>query len=143
MIVRVRGLIPHDGKFLFVEANHDHPFWCLPGGKVEPSEAIVDAFRREIVEELGVEPAVGRLLYVYQFYKGDEESLEFFFEVTNGADYQVIDLSATSHGSHELLRTQFMAPSTAEVRPPFIRNLQPDDLSHATAWPLIINNLPN
>ena len=33
--------------------------WELPGGRVEPGESDVDAVRRECVEELGVEVAVG------------------------------------------------------------------------------------
>jgi 8-oxo-dGTP pyrophosphatase MutT (NUDIX family) len=35
-------------------------FWLLPGGKVEPGERIIDAARREAVEESGCEP--GELL---------------------------------------------------------------------------------
>lgn len=34
--------------------------WEFPGGKVEPQESCQDALKRELVEELGVEIALGR-----------------------------------------------------------------------------------
>ena len=36
--------------------------WELPGGKVEPGEAPVDALHREVAEELGVEIELGAML---------------------------------------------------------------------------------
>lgn len=38
--------------------------WGLPGGKVEPFEAVPDAVRREIQEETGLDVAPSRLLCV-------------------------------------------------------------------------------
>lgn len=50
--------IRRDGKLLFVRRVDDDPWrglWWLPGGSCEPGEALVDAARREVLEETGIE----------------------------------------------------------------------------------------
>jgi 8-oxo-dGTP diphosphatase len=37
--------------------------WEFPGGKAEPGERAADCLRRELREELGIDPIVGRLLW--------------------------------------------------------------------------------
>ena len=48
------------GLYLFLERRdilpgHDKTSWDIPGGRIEPNEALDDALRREVREELGVE----------------------------------------------------------------------------------------
>lgn len=63
-------------------------FYALPGGKLEFGETIHECIEREIIEELGVRPQIGRLLFTNNFVEKEENQLiEFFFEVLNGADY--------------------------------------------------------
>jgi 8-oxo-dGTP diphosphatase len=53
-----------DGRVLLTQRRADQPMpllWELPGGKVEPGEAPVDALAREIREELGCAARVGRI----------------------------------------------------------------------------------
>lgn len=53
-----------DGRVLLTQRRADQPMpllWELPGGKVEPGEAPVDALAREITEELGCAARVGRI----------------------------------------------------------------------------------
>jgi 8-oxo-dGTP diphosphatase len=38
--------------------------WDIPGGGVQPGETPLEGARREVKEELGVEPPIGRLLVV-------------------------------------------------------------------------------
>lgn len=43
------------GGVMFVRQAKDGRRWTLPGGKVKTGEALVNALRREVREELGVE----------------------------------------------------------------------------------------
>lgn len=126
-----------DGKLLCVrlkprpDAKHD--FWCLPGGSVDEGEPLVDAFRREMIEELGVEPKIGRLLYVYQFTHGDTEFTEFHFHIENPEDYQNVDFTQTSHGAQELEKLEFVDPSKVYVLPKFLATEKPGKIYHKQA----------
>jgi 8-oxo-dGTP diphosphatase len=51
------------GKILLVDPEYK-PDWDLPGGMAEPNEAPVDAARRELREELGLELSLSDLLCV-------------------------------------------------------------------------------
>lgn len=87
IIIRVRGIIIHDGKLLLVKITKNN-YYCLPGGKLEHGEDVKDCMKRELTEELGIEPEVGNLLYVNTFI--DEENnhnLDFVFQILNGSEY--------------------------------------------------------
>ena len=125
---KVRGIALLDGKLLCLKlkpydplsAHAQKDFWCLPGGTVEDGEPFLDAFRREMVEELGVEPKVGRLLYVQQFGYGGKEYTEFFFLIENPEDYTAIDLTKTTHGTAEIEQVAFVDRATTTILPEFL-----------------------
>lgn len=126
--IRVRAIIEHNGKFLFVQhPHHDNDDWALPSGGLEDDETLTDGISRELIEELGVQPDLGRILYIHQFFLADgHESLEFFFEVRNGIDYLSIDISNTSHGQQELVQAAFINTKNKIVLPEFLAHLHED-----------------
>lgn len=74
----VAAVVERDGKYLIAQRNPHAVFpllWEFPGGKVEPGEDDATALRREMMEELGVEVAVGALLerkvHCYQDFSVD------------------------------------------------------------------------
>lgn len=97
-IVRARAVILREGKLLVVKHSPASDYYALPGGHLEPGETPVECAKREIMEELGVEPALGRLLYVHIFKnKGVDDTIEFFFEVKNGDDFVNLDAKERTH----------------------------------------------
>ena len=87
-IIRCRAIILHEDKLLVVR-HTGQDFYALPGGKLEFGETMPECIIREITEELGIEPQVGRLLFTNNYIeKNGDQSIEFFFEVTNGEDYK-------------------------------------------------------
>lgn len=126
--IGVRAIIFKDGKILankFHAEEGESAHWATPGGGLEPHEGLVEGLTREIIEETGVSPHVGRLLFVQQFRSGRqdrEEELEFFFHITNPEDFVTIDLDSTTHGASELTRIEFIAP-TEHLLPQFLQTI--------------------
>ncbi|MDR6816914.1 8-oxo-dGTP pyrophosphatase MutT (NUDIX family) [Neorhizobium sp. 2083] len=60
--MRIAGLGFRDG-YVLVHRATDEAFWTFPGGRAEIGETSEETLRREMVEEIGVEVTVGRLLW--------------------------------------------------------------------------------
>ncbi|MEX2029103.1 MAG: NUDIX domain-containing protein [Candidatus Paceibacterota bacterium] len=99
--IRVRAIVMNDGNLLVVK-NSGNNFFALPGGNLDPGEDIKKCLEREIVEELGVSPDTGRLLYINNFTdKNGLSSIDFFFEVKNGKDFVNCEKLNRTH-AHEI-----------------------------------------
>lgn len=72
VVCRRRAHDPHPGK------------WEFPGGKVEAGETLVECLRRELCEELGIEAAIGRVLWETRYqYAGHRPLVLTFLEITS------------------------------------------------------------
>jgi 8-oxo-dGTP pyrophosphatase MutT (NUDIX family) len=125
--VSVRGIALLEGSLLCVKlkpynemAASGGDWRCLPGGTVDEGEALEESLMREMQEETGVTPQIGRLLYVHQFLFKENDQLEFFFHITNPTDYLEIDLENTSHGAEEIESIDFVDPKTTVILPKFL-----------------------
>jgi NUDIX domain len=111
-------------------------------------ESLLDGLRREMIEETGVKPEIGKLLFIQQFAESGEQSahglneqLEFFFLITNWQDYQHIDLEQTSHGVKEVARCGFVDPKTTRILPSYLTKVDLDWLMNKSADVQIISEL--
>jgi 8-oxo-dGTP pyrophosphatase MutT (NUDIX family) len=133
--IAVRAIIVNDGKFLAVKLNAYREatkgdFWCTIGGGVDPGEALIPALEREVFEETGIHPVVGNLLYVQQFSEPAKnlEHIEFFFHITNSADFLNIDIAASTHGAQEIKEISFVSPDKEHILPKFLTEQNYQDL---------------
>lgn len=126
--VNVRGIIIKNNKLFAVRLKQPDGsagnYWCLPGGGLDPYETLEQGIVREMIEETGVRPVVGNLLYIQQLRstrRHRDEELEFFFHITNTEDYAKVDFLNTTHGAKELSHAEFIDPKAVEcILPSFL-----------------------
>lgn len=76
---RVRLVIIKNGKLLLSHTSKEN-FYFYIGGKIEFGETIEAACKREIIEECGEDVVFtfNKILYVRDYIKGMEHSIEFY-----------------------------------------------------------------
>lgn len=145
--VNVRAIIYQNGKLLAVKHigsdGEAAPYYAVPGGGVDPHESLEHGLSREMIEELGVDPIIGRLLFIQQFpsgRRGYEEELEFFFAIDNPEDFDALDLTTTSHGSIELAVCEYIDPHAITIYPKFLQTIDLGEYFTGTKPVLIVDN---
>ncbi len=102
------------GRILLVEPKYK-PDWDVPGGMAEANEPPHATARRELLEELGLEVAVGRLLVVDWVppHGPWDDLLAFIFD---GGVLTASQAAVLAPADNELGAVEFCAPATARER---------------------------
>ena len=126
-VVGVGAVVVRDGKALLIKRGHEprKGEWSLPGGIVELGESLVDALRREVREETGLEISIGAHIETFDRIHHDTEGrVRFHFVIVDylcvAADGEPIagtDADAVAWASvAELDRYQVNAHAAAVIR---------------------------
>jgi len=125
--INVRGIIFTEGRLLVTkfkqDDGHEPEWWGTFGGGLDAGETLHEGLHREMIEETGIAPKIGKLLFIQQFADEEKEYLEFFFHIANTEDYSAIDLASTSHGELELIRAGFVDPKKEPMLPSFLETI--------------------
>jgi len=85
-VVGVGGVVTREGRALIIRRAHEprKGEWSLPGGLVELGERLIDAVRREIAEETGLQVEVGPMVETFDRVHHDTEGrVRFHFVIVD------------------------------------------------------------
>lgn len=144
--ITVRGIIVKNGQLLAQELKpgsdgQKRDYWCTPGGGLDPHESLHEGLHREMVEETGIVPVIGKLLFIQQYEDDEKEFTEFFFHITNADAYETIDLTATTHGMQEVENVAFIDPAKHNILPAFLQSIDMQKHIDTDQPTLVVNNL--
>jgi len=104
-VYRVAGVAVTEDAVLLHRAETDG-FWTLPGGRVHVLESAEEALRREIHEEIGVQPTVGRLLWIgenfFQYNGVRCHELGLYFSMRFAPDSRAYNRTEPFHGEEDV-----------------------------------------
>jgi len=118
-ILVAAGIIERGGKILIArrrEETHAGGKWEFPGGKLETGETPEECLKRELLEELGVDVAVGEFLGSFS-HEYDDRTVELFaFRVAiNSGEPRPIDHSEVAWVDRKDLLTYELAEADVPI----------------------------
>jgi len=125
IVVVVKGVILNNYKVLIVQRSNDDEFgggtWECVGGKIEFGEDLESALHREIKEEVGLDVAVGKVLYATTFKTNPSRQIVILTYLCESKNKNVF-LSNEHINYQWVTKDQFRLLITQEIRNDFEEN---------------------
>lgn len=126
-----KAIIIKDNKLLAIEKmENGSPWYLLPGGGQEFGETLIEALKRECLEEIGAEVEVGKMIlsreYIgknHEFYETDFDfhQVEFYFYCSLISDVNECDATKPDNGQTGI-RWISLDDSATKLYPKFLLN---------------------
>lgn len=110
LVPAVSAVISDSDGRLLLQRRADNQLWSVPGGAVELGESVLDALRREVKEETGLDVEADRLIGVYS-------SPDYLVEYDDGEVRQQFSLAFACHVTGGALQTSSESLDVAWVHP--------------------------
>lgn len=124
-MVGVGGVVIARGRALLIRRGHPplEGEWSIPGGMLEVGETLLDAVRRELAEETGIEVRVGELIEAFEriFPDGEGQSkyhfviLDYLCEVIRGTAQAGSDVTDVAWAAESELSKYSLTPTATRV----------------------------
>ncbi len=97
--ISAKAIIIDRDKLLLTKNQDDHGyFYLFPGGGQEHGETLIQAVRRESVEEIGQQVEVGALLFIREYIGKNHEHASFDYDFHQVEHYFICDLINGNRG---------------------------------------------
>jgi 8-oxo-dGTP diphosphatase len=124
-VVGVGGVVIVDGRALLIRRGNPplEGEWSIPGGTLEVGETLLDAVRRELAEETGIEVRVGELIEVFERIFADGEGhpkyhfviVDYLCEATRGTARAGSDVTDVAWAAESELPKYSLTPTATRV----------------------------
>ena len=124
-VVGVGGVVIADGRALLIRRGNPplEGEWSIPGGTLEVGEMLLDAVRRELAEETGIEVRVGDLIEVFERIFPDGEGqpkyhfviLDYLCEAVRGTAHAGSDVTDVAWAAESELQKYLLTPTATRV----------------------------